>query len=127
MREPGNELRWTMGGGGDQETHATVYFSENEALMAQFEIFMEALKIYDERNAKYKDNWRRMGWRGMLIRVRERAERLWDDLWDAPPKLEGEAVPEYQPHNVDDAIDLINLAGFLARGVREGNRDGAWW
>jgi hypothetical protein len=46
---------------------------------------MDALAIYVERNEEYKDNWKRMGWRGALVRVRERAERLWDSLWDASP------------------------------------------
>jgi hypothetical protein len=116
-----------MEGGEDRETTATVYFSENKALMDQFAIFMEALTIYDQRNAQYKDNWRRMGWRGCLVRVRERAERLWDKLWDAPPRVAGEAVMPYQPHDLDDAIDLINFCGFLIRSVREGDRDGTWW
>lgn len=109
---------------------AEVGFGHNDAddaVRDQFLVLIEALEVYAERNLKYKDNWRRMGWRGMLIRVRERAERLWDDLWDAEPMLESEAAPPYQPHDVDDAIDLINLAAFLIRGVREGDRDGSWW
>lgn len=126
MREPGNELRVTYDEADGGGRHARVYFSGNDALEQQFRIFMEALKVYDQRNMKYKDNWKRMGWRGVLIRIRERAERLWDDLWDAPgfPDDETEGV---EPNDVDDALDLINFAAFLVRGVRAGNRDGAWW
>jgi hypothetical protein len=124
--EPGNDVRWVHEHTHEDGDYYKVYLQENKSLESQFEIFLEALQIYDQRNVKYKDNWKRMGWRGMLIRVRERAERLWDDLWDAPgfPDDEAEGV---QPLDVDDAIDLINLAAFLIRGVREGNRDGAWW
>lgn len=123
MIEPGNELRWTHTNTEGDGDHYRVYLQENKSLEAQFEIFLEALKVYDQRNEKYKDNWRRMGWRGMLIRVRERAERLWDDLWDKQPIPDG--VDELIDY--DDAIDLINLAGFLIRATRENNRDGSWW
>lgn len=100
----------------------------NPANIEQAAVFLEALKIYDQRNVKYKDNWRRQGWRGMLVRVRERAERLWDDLWDADPlAVLSDETTMVRGLDVDDAIDLINLAGFLVRGVREGNRDGSWW
>lgn len=128
MREPGNELRWTITNEGDAGTHFKVYCNDNKSLESQMTIFLEALKVYDQRNAKYKDNWRRMGWRGMLIRVRERAERLWDDFWDAPAQsVLSDDTTMAVTHDVDDAIDLINLAAFLVRGIREGNRDGAWW
>lgn len=96
--------------------------SEDEAVKEQFEILMEALKVYAERNKKYRDNWKRMGWRGQLVRVRERAERLWDEFWNKPsvPLVIGE-------YDVDDAIDLINFVGFLIRAIRAENRDGTWW
>lgn len=93
--------------------------SESEAI--QLGCLLEALKIYAERNVKYKDNFQRMGWRGMLIRIRERAERLWDSAWSAEPGYPARDVP---PVDVDDAIDLINFACFFIRAVRYGNRDG---
>ena len=101
------------------------------ALNAQAEVLCEALRVYAQRNIRYKDNWTRMGWRGMLVRVRERAERLWDSLWDAAP-IDGPGDPlpgAIHDHDkrLDDAIDLINFAGFLVRAVRAGNRDGSWW
>ena len=94
---------------------------ETEAEHNQALVLVNALTIYTERNSKYRDNWKRMGWRGMLIRIRERSERLWDSLWDAPDRNEG--------HDVDDAIDLINFAAFLVRGAgdHETDRDGEWW
>jgi hypothetical protein len=96
---------------------------EDDASHAQFEVLMRALVIYQERNGHYRDNWTRMGWRGMLVRVRERAERLWDSLWGHDPE---EDSGEWNK-KLDDAIDLINFAGFLCRAVIDGNRDGTWW
>lgn len=94
-----------------------------QALSDQLSVMLEALTRYEQANVKYKDNWRRMGWRGMLVRVRERAERLWDALWDKDPNR----VPIKGKGDLDDAIDLINFACFLVRAVRDGNRDGSWW
>jgi hypothetical protein len=92
---------------------------DSDAENAQAHVLVEALAIYAERNPKYNDNWRRMGWRGVLIRIRERAERLWDEMWDAPPKGVWDS---------DDALDLINFAAFMVRAVEgETTRDGSWW
>lgn len=89
------------------------------SLLAQASIFIEALTIYEQRNKKYQDNWKRMGWRGCLVRIRERSERLWDHWWNRD---------NANYDDVDDAIDLINFAAFWARGVRgETTRDGEWW
>lgn len=111
------------------KVYRLVFLTEDEqdaAALAQFEVLMEALAKYNERNAEYRDNWRRMGWRGMLVRVRERSERLWDSLWDAD--TEGTLAPaQARERKLDDAIDMINFAGFLVRAVRENNRDGSWW
>jgi hypothetical protein len=102
---------------------------DDDAVKAQFEVMYDALLIYEQRNENYKDNWRRMGWRGVLVRIRERAERLWDVYW-----WDGEDVTDledrmYPPRNVDDAIDLINFAAFFVRGMNghEATRDGSWW
>lgn len=100
-----------------------------ESTKVQAEIMAEALRVYERRNEKYKDNWRRFGWRGCLFRIRERAERAWDDLWDQEP-MATQANPEPTrnvPNDADDLIDLINFAVFAIRAIREGNRDGSWW
>jgi hypothetical protein len=96
----------------------------DDAVKAQFEVLMEALTIYAERNPKYNDNWRRFGWRGCLFRLRERVERLWDYLWDYPI-CDGSSASPYP--DMDDAIDLINFAAFTVRAVRMDNRDGSWF
>lgn len=108
----------------------------DQAVREQFGILSEALIIYAQRNVKYKDNWRRFGWRGCLFRVRERAERAWDNLWDAVTpqvaagegrSLSAEAEEFVATADYDDLLDMINFACFTIRAVRENNRDGSWW
>lgn len=99
-------------------------------------VFIEALKIYADRNVKYRDNWRRMGWRGLLIRIRERSDRLWDTFWSGvawkPDGVMDE--PGDRMIDADDALDLINFAAFFVRQTRDigdrgwmNARDGEWW
>jgi hypothetical protein len=92
----------------------------------QQKVMDEALTLYRERNVKYKDNWKRFGWRGLLFRIRERAERAWDLLWDEDV---GMLPTEERTVGVDDLLDLINFAAFAIRAIRDGNRDGEgkWW
>lgn len=94
-----------------------------EAAKAQLMIFGDAMNVYIARNERYKDNWKKMGWRGQLVRMKERVERLWDDFWGKEPIPDG--VDELM--NVDDAIDLINFAAFFIRAANDNNRDGDWW
>lgn len=92
---------------------------DTQAECDQLLVLMKAARLYSERNAEYKDNWHRMGWRGMLVRCRERSERLWDAWWDRSQR------PTADP---DDALDLINFAAFMVRATRgETTRDGSWW
>lgn len=86
----------------------------------QRNIFTKALQIYEDRNNLYHDNWRRFGWRGCMFRIRERSERAWDALWDAPAANPPQEI-------VDDLLDLMNFAAFCIRAIEEGNRDGQWW
>jgi hypothetical protein len=85
------------------------------------QVLADAFTIYLERNESYKDNWRKMGWKGAIVRIKERADRLWDNLWDKPDA-------EIKPKDLDDAIDLINFAVFLVRGAGKGetNAGGSW-
>lgn len=115
--EPGDEQRINAA------LNALGFSADNAPVKAQFEILVGSLFIYAERNKGYKDNWIKMGWRGQLIRIRERSERLWDRLWnwDGDPSHAADVSP-------DDAYDLINFACFLIRGIDgEATRDGAWW
>lgn len=101
----------------------------DRANLDQFEVLMEALKIYDERNRKYKDNWRRQGWRSPLFDLRRKVERVWDVFWNATPIPEvcGPGTEfEIPPYDLDDALDVINFGALSIRAIREGDRDGSW-
>lgn len=109
----------------DEAPYGTItLLFETQAERDQAEVLVEALGIYAGKNPKYNDNWIRMGYRGCLVRIRERAERLWDQFWDGPTQI----CPDQEKVDVDDALDLINFAGFFVRGIRsEATRDGQWW
>lgn len=95
--------------------------------LEQLNVMLEALKIYEERNQKYKDNWRRQGWRSCLFDLRRKVERVWDTFWNHPDSPCEEGWPtDREPPDLDDALDTINFAALATRAVREGNRDGSW-
>lgn len=92
----------------------------SESTVQQARVLMEALCVYDQRNATYKDNWKRSGWRGALFKLKLKVERAWDVWWDATPDPAGEI-------DVDDLLDAINCAGMAVRQIESSNRDGSWW
>jgi hypothetical protein len=83
-------------------------------------VLLEALRVFQERNAVYKDNWKVSGWRGNLFKLRLKVERAWAVLWDAPPYPISDL-------DVDDLLDVINYAACTIRCIRDGNRGGSWW
>jgi len=113
----------------------TIHFEGDcPEIQEQFEVFWQALNIYEQRNQKYKDVWTRYGWRGCLVQARMCCERAWNDLWDAPTDSRSDEyiAPGREPiilvrPDTDDLIDLINYTVFCIRAVRAGNRDGEWW
>jgi hypothetical protein len=99
----------------------------NDSNIKQLDVVLRALAIHDDRNVRYKDNWRRFGWRGCLFRLRERTERAWDALWEAPLPPADDEKFEGQDAVIDDLLDLINFAAYTIRAIEEGNRDGTWF
>lgn len=91
-----------------------------KAIRETSEVLEEALGIYVDRFPKYRDNWRRYGWRGSLFNLRRKVERAWDLFWDAE---------ENGTEDVDDLLDVIVYAATTIRALREHNRDGEgnWW
>lgn len=104
----------------DVEGMSLVVHYTDPAEGEQARVLMEALVIFGEKNAKYKDNWRRQGFRGPLYDLRRKVERMWDEFWH-------KEVREDEELDVDDGLDVINYAGILVRALREGDRDGKWW
>jgi hypothetical protein len=102
-----------------RRTVRTLGYSGRGDVHRQARVLLRALVLYAERNEQYGDNWRRSGWRGVCVRIRERSDRLWDTMWP------GTGAPGTAE---DDAIDLINFCAFLVRAIEgETTRDGEWW
>jgi len=71
----------------------------------QLTVLVECLKIFDERNSKYKDLWKEVGQDDNLHHMKHKVARV-DMMFRS-----GET-------DVDDALDLINYAVFFIRNGR---------
>lgn len=81
-----------------------------------WDVFAEALKIFDAKNADYGDAWRKHGWRGNLPRLFEKAERVKELLWRDNPR-----TPEVGDETaVDTLVDMLNSLAFTIINLREG-------
>src|SRR5262245_15710455 len=78
-------------------------------------VLNEALNIFIDRNAKRADAWRDAGYKGNLVEMRKKLDRLWA-VWEGP----------IESKDIDEALDLINAAVFYIRCVRDGNTNGIW-
>jgi hypothetical protein len=87
------------------------------SMAAQFDVFVEALRVFEERNKVYNDNWKRQGYRGGLFKLRLKVERIWDTWWSGLPSAE---------RSTDDILDAMNSAAFMYRSIKDGDRDGEW-
>lgn len=101
--------------------------AQSKDVDAYEEIIAHAGVIFRDRNAKYKGNWRRYGWRSCLHDLRRKVDRCWDQLFNAPDMSPPPGTPTAL--DVDDLLDVINYAAITIMAIREGNRDGkgGWW
>ena len=99
--------------------------SERDPYQYHQDILDEAMGTYKERNELYRDNWKRMGLKGMVFRIRERAERVWDATFGK--KRELVHLPEDYSATRDDLIDQINFCVFAVRAIDEDNLNGDWF
>lgn len=88
-----------------------------ESALEQAEVMLGALRIFAERNARYKDGWATAGWRGVLFDLRKKTERLWRQFWHGQLTIA----------SVDDAYDLINFAAFFIRAQASGLSEWGTW
>ncbi|HWI68737.1 MAG TPA: hypothetical protein VNS88_10190 [Nitrospiraceae bacterium] len=75
-----------------------------------------ARAVFSERNEKRKSAFRQAGWKGQLVEMRKKLDRLWA-VW-------GERSPE--PKDIDEALDLINAAIFFIMLAEEDEPNGRW-
>jgi hypothetical protein len=93
----------------NQELMVLLGIEPTESNGEQFGVFLEALRIHEERNRRYQDVWTESGWKGALFDIKKKAGRLWRQFM---------VGKETEGADIDDAYDLINFAGFFIRGYR---------
>lgn len=85
-------------------------------LAAYNDIANRAFKLFVERNRYRKSAFREAGWKGQLVELRKKLDRLWA-MWGA--RSPGEK-------DIDEALDLINATIFFIMMVEDGDSDGRW-
>lgn len=91
----------------------------------QADVFDEALRIFTDRNQKYRDTWKQSGALGNLLRTAQKIDRLMAVWWhDEPGEMSGERRPPLTKADLDDAYDVINHCAFFIRCAQEGNLTG---
>lgn len=81
----------------------------NDDNIAQFQVMMEAMNIYADREEVRGGLWKRAGAGDSSFHLRSKGERI----AFAATHGKHEAA-------LDDAIDAVNYAGFFVRNVRAG-------
>lgn len=84
-----------------------------DSLEDQFFVFMLALTVNANRERKYRGLWRKYGYKGVMTHVASKAAR-------AQVAVDRGTLPQ----DLDDALDILNYAGFLIRLAVDGDRDG---
>ena len=83
-----------------------------------FRTMMEAFFVYLEREEKYGSNWKQFGWRGSIVQIMGKAQRIRSVFWRPHPE-------EIQNLDRDDLVDIINYAVFAICNLKNGNEYGA--
>lgn len=82
------------------------------------EIFVDVLAKVREKEKAYGGSWRRRGWRGNLIRLLTKGDRLERMLWRTARYSDEEETVE------DTALDQIALLAMFVINYRAGNEWG---
>lgn len=90
--------------------------SEN---IEQMKVYLMAFEVFLERNRRHRAQWRVGGIQGLLVDLRKKCERMWNEFMLSPTP----------PKDVDSPIDMINYGAFLVQALAEearGGKVGAW-
>ena len=90
--------------------------SENVEMM---KVYLQAFEIFLERNRRHRAQWRVGGLPGLLVDLRKKVERTWNEFM----------LSSTPPTDVDSFIDLINYSAFSVQTIREesrGQQVGTW-
>lgn len=83
----------------------------------QWDVLEEAFKIYMDRNGDRADAWKDAGYKGQLVEMRKKLDRLWAG-WRVGRKP--------TTKDIDEALDLINAAAFYVQLARLDEANGKW-
>lgn len=91
----------------------------------QLLIFLEALKLYDERTRAYGQLWRQYGAMSNLLSMARKTDRTVKVWWTQEEEVldadTGKKLPLLHKDGLDDALDLLNYTVFFIRNARAGN------
>lgn len=86
---------------------------------AQLGVYLQAYSVFLDRNQRHNAAWRIAGVPGLLVDIRKKVERLWNEFM----------LSERRPPDVDSAIDAINYLAFFIQAIgeeRNGHSVGSW-
>lgn len=89
---------------------------------AQLEVFIRAMEVYGARNKRHQSIFYASGWRGALVDIRKKTDRLWNEFWFT---RDVDLIEKDAP-DMDSAIDLVNFVAFFVRQVNDHNEMGQW-
>lgn len=78
---------------------------------------MKAEEIFTERNLMRNSAFKGAGWKGQLVEMRKKLDRLWA-AWQMDRAL--------TQKDIDEALDLINATVFFLICADENNPNGDW-
>lgn len=80
-----------------------------------WDVFAEAIQLFDRKNEDYGDAWRQNGWRGNLSRIFEKSARVRNLLWRSDPRTP--AVGDEAA--IETLRDMLNTIAFAIINLRE--------
>jgi hypothetical protein len=86
----------------------------------QIVVFVEAYNLYKQRNLRHEDVWKESGWIGMLVDMRKKMDRTWNDFINVGSDEDASKM------DLDSALDLLNFTVFFIRQIRANERNGNW-
>lgn len=82
--------------------------------IAQMCAYLEAFEIFLDRNKRHRAGWRVAGVTGILVDIRKKCERLWNEF----------VLGDEYPDDIDSALDLMNYTAFFIQAHHEEKETG---
>lgn len=86
--------------------------------VAQFMVFMRALKLYNDRTAAYGQAWKQYGALSVLLSAARKVDRMMALWWFKSEEVldgKGKEKPLLHKDNLDDPFDLLSYTAFFIR------------